>query len=160
MMEKILLLILVSSEIFILSSCLLIRQYHIVNQPLNWTEAQTYCRQKYTDLATIENSEEMDQLINTTSSAGSSADFWIGLYHEINYRWSDGFTGSITGNSYNDRTSQDTSNASGGQICIVVYSHSDHYHWSDSSCSSLFPFVCNNGKTFTKNICKVYFTIK
>uniref|UniRef100_A0A3P9I6V2 C-type lectin domain-containing protein n=1 Tax=Oryzias latipes TaxID=8090 RepID=A0A3P9I6V2_ORYLA len=151
MMEKILLLVLVSSEIFILSSCLIIRQYHIVNQPLNWTEAQTYCRQKYTDLATIENSEEMDQLINTTLSANSSNNFWIGLYNQINYRWSDGFNGSFTGNSYNDKTSQDSSNVRGGQICIVVYWHSDHYHWSDSSCSSLFPFVCNNGKTFTKN---------
>uniref|UniRef100_A0A8C8DRA0 C-type lectin domain-containing protein n=1 Tax=Oryzias sinensis TaxID=183150 RepID=A0A8C8DRA0_9TELE len=152
MMEKILLLVLVSSDIFILSSCLLIRQYHIVNQPLNWTEAQTYCREKYTDLATVENSEEMDQLINTTSSVGSSSDFWIGLYNEINWRWSDGFNGSFTGNRYNDKTSQDSSNARGGQICIVVYSHSDHYHWSDSNCSSSFPFVCNNGKTFTKNI--------
>uniref|UniRef100_A0A3P9MDE3 C-type lectin domain-containing protein n=1 Tax=Oryzias latipes TaxID=8090 RepID=A0A3P9MDE3_ORYLA len=153
MMEKILLLVLVFSEVFILSSCLLIRQYHFVNQPLNWTEAQTYCRQKYTDLATIENSEEMDQLMNTTLSAGSSADFWIGLYNQINYRWSDGFSGSFTGNSYDEWTSQDSSHSRSRQICMVPYWHSDHYHWSDSSCSSLFPFVCNNGKTFTENTC-------
>uniref|UniRef100_A0A8C7WSG7 C-type lectin domain-containing protein n=1 Tax=Oryzias sinensis TaxID=183150 RepID=A0A8C7WSG7_9TELE len=114
---------------FFVSFFLFNSKYHIVNQPLNWTEAQTNCRQKYTDLATIENSEEMDQLINTTLSAGSSNNFWIGLYNEINYRWSDGFNGSFTGNSYNDR-----------QICMVPYWHSDHYHWSDSSCSSLFPF--------------------
>uniref|UniRef100_A0A3P9L181 C-type lectin domain-containing protein n=1 Tax=Oryzias latipes TaxID=8090 RepID=A0A3P9L181_ORYLA len=141
--------------IFILSSSLLIRQYHFVNQPLNWTEAQTYCRQKYTDLATIENSEEINELINTISSFGYSNYFWIGLYNEINYRWSDGFTGSFTGNSYDYWTSQDSSHSRSDQFCMGVYWYPQNYwnhYWFDSSCSSLFPFVCNNGKTFTENI--------
>ncbi|XP_023804722.1 L-selectin-like [Oryzias latipes] len=155
MMEKILLLVYVSSEVFILSSCLLIRQYHIVNQPLNWTEAQTYCRQKYTDLATIENSKEMDQLMNTISSFGYSYEFWIGLYNEISWRWSDGFNGSFTGNSNNYYywTTQDSSHSRGDQICLAAYWNNQNYqyqYWSDSSCSSLLHFVCNNGKTFTK----------
>ncbi|XP_023821797.1 macrophage mannose receptor 1-like [Oryzias latipes] len=150
MMEKILLLVLVSSEIFLLSSCLLIRQYHFVNQPLNWTEAQTYCRQKYTDLAPIENSKEMDKLINTISSAGYSYHIWIGLYNEMNCRWSDGFIGSFTGNNYNYNywTSQDTSNARSDQLCMGVYWNQQNYqyhYWFDSSCGSLYPFVCNNG---------------
>uniref|UniRef100_A0A3P9I636 C-type lectin domain-containing protein n=1 Tax=Oryzias latipes TaxID=8090 RepID=A0A3P9I636_ORYLA len=113
------------TEIFILSSCLIIRQYHIVNQPLNWTEAQTYCRQKYTDLATIENSEEMDQLINTISSFGYSYEFWIGLYNEINYRWSEGFNGSFTGNSY--WTTQDSSHSRSDQICLAAYWYYAYY---------------------------------
>uniref|UniRef100_H2M376 C-type lectin domain-containing protein n=1 Tax=Oryzias latipes TaxID=8090 RepID=H2M376_ORYLA len=118
-----------STEIFLLSSCLLIRQYHFVNQPLNWTEAQTYCRQKYTDLAPIENSKEMDKLINTISSAGYSYHIWIGLYNEMNCRWSDGFIGSFTGNNYNYNywTSQDTSNARSDQL-------------------SRFPFICYGSK--------------
>ncbi|RVE60238.1 hypothetical protein OJAV_G00178910 [Oryzias javanicus] len=62
-MMKILQLVLVFSEIFIQSSCLLIRQYHYISNPLNWTEAQTYCRQNYIDLATIESSEEMDKFL-------------------------------------------------------------------------------------------------
>uniref|UniRef100_A0A8C7YZS9 C-type lectin domain-containing protein n=1 Tax=Oryzias sinensis TaxID=183150 RepID=A0A8C7YZS9_9TELE len=106
------------TEIFILSSSLLIRQYHIVNQPLNWTEAQTYCRKKYTDLATIENSEEMNQLINTISSFGYSNNFWIGLYNEINWRWSEGFNGSFTGNSY--WTTQDSSHSRSDQIFTLL----------------------------------------
>uniref|UniRef100_A0A3P9L1H3 C-type lectin domain-containing protein n=1 Tax=Oryzias latipes TaxID=8090 RepID=A0A3P9L1H3_ORYLA len=146
------------SCIFILSSCLPVRQYHFVSQLLNWTEAQTFCRQKYTDLATIENSEEMDQLMNTTLSAEYTPEFWVGLYSEIKWRWSDGFTGNITDNNYNNWASQDSSNALGGQICMIALwhdvdsTHPQHYHWNDSSCSSLLPFVCNKGKTFTKNI--------
>uniref|UniRef100_A0A4W6DFY2 C-type lectin domain-containing protein n=1 Tax=Lates calcarifer TaxID=8187 RepID=A0A4W6DFY2_LATCA len=48
----------------------------------NWTEAQTYCRETYTDLATIENTEEMNQLINTVSSAGKNL-VWVGLYRQL-----------------------------------------------------------------------------
>uniref|UniRef100_A0A3B3HIU8 C-type lectin domain-containing protein n=1 Tax=Oryzias latipes TaxID=8090 RepID=A0A3B3HIU8_ORYLA len=84
--------------VFLLSSCLLIHQYHVFNQRLNWIEAQTYCRHKYTDQATIENSEEMDQLINTIT--GSYSNLWIGLYNEINWRWSDGFIGGFTREPY------------------------------------------------------------
>uniref|UniRef100_A0A3P9I6S5 C-type lectin domain-containing protein n=1 Tax=Oryzias latipes TaxID=8090 RepID=A0A3P9I6S5_ORYLA len=128
------------------------------HQLLNWTEAQTFCRQKYTDLATIENSDEMDQLMNTTLSADYTPEFWVGLYSEIKWRWSDGFTGNITDNNYNNWASQDSSNALGGQICMIALwhdvdsTHPQHYHWNDTSCSSLYPFVCNTGKTFTKNI--------
>ncbi|XP_024143228.2 macrophage mannose receptor 1 [Oryzias melastigma] len=85
----------------------------------------------------------MDQLMETVSSAGYKSGFWIGLYIEINWRWSDGFSGSFTGNSY--ETSVNPSNCLSDQICMIVYWHSEHHHWSDSNCSSVFPFVCYNG---------------
>uniref|UniRef100_A0A3B5L5Y2 C-type lectin domain-containing protein n=1 Tax=Xiphophorus couchianus TaxID=32473 RepID=A0A3B5L5Y2_9TELE len=68
--------------------------YHFVNQYLNWTEAQSYCRQTHTDLATVLSSEEKNRFMSTLSSAGYSSDVWIGLFDEIDWRWSDGFTGS------------------------------------------------------------------
>uniref|UniRef100_A0A3B3HUL3 C-type lectin domain-containing protein n=1 Tax=Oryzias latipes TaxID=8090 RepID=A0A3B3HUL3_ORYLA len=128
-------------------TCPRVWSYHFVSQFLNWTEAQTFCRQKYTDLATIENSDEMDQLMNTTLSAEYTPEFWVGLYSEIKWRWSDGFTGSITDNNYNNWASQDSSNALGGQICMI------HYHWNDTSCSSLYPFVCNTAETEDGKLC-------
>ncbi|KAI3376352.1 hypothetical protein L3Q82_016836 [Scortum barcoo] len=70
-----------------ISTCLL-HQYHFVAEPMNWTEAQTYCREKYTDLATIENTEEMNQLVSTISSSGYSSDVWIGLYSTVSWRCS------------------------------------------------------------------------
>ncbi len=66
------------------SSC----QYHFVNESKSWTEAQRYCRQNYTDLATINNMEEMNRLINTVNGSYSGS-VWIWLYDDVNsWRWS------------------------------------------------------------------------
>ncbi|KAJ7997562.1 hypothetical protein DPEC_G00230290 [Dallia pectoralis] len=62
-------------------------QYHLVNMNKNWTEAQSYCRETYTDLATVSDTEDYDSLtclINST--LGSSGRAWIGL--KFNWRWS------------------------------------------------------------------------
>uniref|UniRef100_A0A8C6M691 C-type lectin domain-containing protein n=1 Tax=Nothobranchius furzeri TaxID=105023 RepID=A0A8C6M691_NOTFU len=77
------------SQGFILSSCL-VRQYFLIDQSLNWTEAQTYCRQKHVDLSTTENATELTRLVNTLSFAGYTSDVWIGLFNEVTWKWSDG----------------------------------------------------------------------
>ncbi|XP_076145792.1 uncharacterized protein LOC143127990 isoform X3 [Alosa pseudoharengus] len=55
------------------------RQYHYVADPKKWTEAQTYCREKHIDLATISDSEELQSFLDWSQSISASA--WIGLYH-------------------------------------------------------------------------------
>ncbi|RVE55576.1 hypothetical protein OJAV_G00234880 [Oryzias javanicus] len=146
-MKKILQLVLVFSEIFIQSSCLLIRQYHYISNPLNWTEAQTYCRQNYIDLATIESSEEMDKFLkaierpteleSTVKTNSRYGDFWIGLNNEINWKWSDGFSGGITADNY--WTSEDQYHSRTDQICLTT---SKTNRLSDFDCDSLLTFIC------------------
>ncbi|KAE8293743.1 hypothetical protein D5F01_LYC08857 [Larimichthys crocea] len=70
------------------------RQYHFVYELKTWTEARSYCREKYTDLATIDNMEDMNTL-NSMVDLSKMADIeykhraWIGLYDDLDsWRWS------------------------------------------------------------------------
>ncbi|XP_067436959.1 macrophage mannose receptor 1-like [Thunnus thynnus] len=122
----------------IFSTCRL-HQYHFVAEPMNWTEAQNYCRETYTDLATIENTEDMNQLINTVSSAGYNSQVWIGLYRVIDWKWSDGYRGS--GAEYRNWKS--------GYPYLSINVHcvltGCGHVWWDHYCEEDFKFVCYNG---------------
>ncbi|XP_061576473.1 secretory phospholipase A2 receptor-like isoform X1 [Cololabis saira] len=143
-MEKILLGLLFLSECLVLSTCL-VRRYHFVGQKLTWTEAQKYCREKHTDLATMQNHEEQNQLRNTLSSAGSSSDVWIGLRHEVDWKWSDGFNG--TGADYTDWRSGFPIFHSCRWFCVYIVWSSSSYSssWGDYPCQSRIRFLCYKG---------------
>uniref|UniRef100_A0A3P8TH72 C-type lectin domain-containing protein n=1 Tax=Amphiprion percula TaxID=161767 RepID=A0A3P8TH72_AMPPE len=78
--------------------CSGLHQYQFIDEPKTWGEAQQYCREKFTDLATVDNMEDVAQL---TAAAGSgySGRVWIGLYDKSrSWGWSmrdDGYYGTI-----------------------------------------------------------------
>ncbi|KAL2099669.1 hypothetical protein ACEWY4_004063 [Coilia grayii] len=56
------------------------------DEPKTWSEAQDYCRKKFTDLVSIRSEEENDKVHKTQVNTGSS---WIGLFGD-KWDWSDG----------------------------------------------------------------------
>src|SRR4029434_1222512 len=68
-----------------LSSCVP-RQFHVVKEKKTWTEAQRYCREEFTDLATIDNMREMEMLNSTMNEAGAEKP-WIGLKQGSSPKW-------------------------------------------------------------------------
>ncbi|KAL3987688.1 hypothetical protein ACER0C_014803 [Sarotherodon galilaeus] len=56
-----------------------------VNLNKTWKDAQSYCREHYTDLASVRNQSENEQLKNMLNSASA----WIGFYRN-SWKWSDG----------------------------------------------------------------------
>ncbi|XP_015257241.1 PREDICTED: macrophage mannose receptor 1-like [Cyprinodon variegatus] len=143
MMEKILFGLLFFLDWVVLSTCLHY-QYYFVDQSLNWTEAQTYCRKKHTDLATILNPEEQNQLNNTLTSAGHSSDVWIGMFSEINWKWSDGYTGS--GADYRHWTSNQPYITNPDEYCVGL---NHNRGWADYICTGKHHFMCYKAMTWS-----------
>ncbi|KAM8746791.1 uncharacterized protein AB9X84_014964 [Acanthopagrus schlegelii] len=124
------------------------RQFYFVSTPLNWTDAQSFCRQTYTDLATIENTADVNAVISTTSSYTGEA--WIGLYDELinSWRWSLNDS-SFYGDGETEYRNWDTgqpNNLGGQQHCVELFTGSPYFGtWGDTQCSDVKPFVCYNG---------------
>uniref|UniRef100_A0AAQ5XUG8 C-type lectin domain-containing protein n=1 Tax=Amphiprion ocellaris TaxID=80972 RepID=A0AAQ5XUG8_AMPOC len=62
--------------------------YHVVKAAMTWSDAQSYCREKYTDLVTINSMEDMVRLRDQLGGKDDDQ-FWIGLYGDLdNWKWS------------------------------------------------------------------------
>ncbi|XP_066540734.1 P-selectin-like [Hoplias malabaricus] len=64
-------------------------QFHFVKEFKSWTEAQSICRKKYTDLATVDDMEDMRRLLESVNGTYNGS-VWLGLYDDIekSWRWS------------------------------------------------------------------------
>ncbi|XP_055362980.1 macrophage mannose receptor 1-like isoform X2 [Betta splendens] len=65
--------------------CLCLHKYHFVNNSKTFQEAQVFCKTYFTDLATVDNMVDMQQLVAAFDS-GYEGSAWIGLY-DIDWAW-------------------------------------------------------------------------
>ncbi|XP_043953344.1 tenascin-X-like [Gambusia affinis] len=124
------------------------RQYYFVGSAQTWTNAQSVCRQDYTDLATIENLADVDAVLRTNPSYSGKA--WIGLYDELYNSWKWSLTDSsfYGAGEYTFRNwiSGSPNNFGGQQYCVRFLSDSFYLGgWDDRQCSDLRRFLCYTG---------------
>ncbi|XP_036375368.1 uncharacterized protein LOC118771466 [Megalops cyprinoides] len=123
-----------------LCSCLS-HQYHFVNVMMTWAEAQSYCRQSYTDLATIDSTEEVKALMEVTDSEYNSA--WIGLQRaeSASWRWSLADRGFYSEGEaeFRDWESGQPNDRVGTEDCVAVERNGK---WHDFPCQDNIYFVC------------------
>ncbi|XP_033981455.1 type-2 ice-structuring protein-like [Trematomus bernacchii] len=98
---------------------------------MTWTEAQSYCREHHTDLASVRNPAE-SQLIVELSPVGYRA--WIGLYRD-SWKWSDGSNSSFK------YWAEKEPNYRASKVCVAA-AFDDSGKWEDLDCGVKKPFIC------------------
>uniref|UniRef100_A0A3Q2V8V4 C-type lectin domain-containing protein n=1 Tax=Haplochromis burtoni TaxID=8153 RepID=A0A3Q2V8V4_HAPBU len=104
------------------------REYHFVNQLKTWTEAQSYCREHFTDLVTIYNSNINQLLFSMSPRINAFA--WIGLYDD-RYSWKCTHEFLIWANG------QPTS-ANVKEYCVALQGQTQ---MDDRPCGASYPFL-------------------
>ncbi|XP_056089252.1 C-type mannose receptor 2-like [Rhinichthys klamathensis goyatoka] len=153
-MERITLTSLLLTAVVSLSAGAL-RQYHFVNERKNWTEAQTHCREKYTDLATITDTQHQTDAERVIKSVNPDPGrVWIGL--KKTWIWSLNDPTFYTANESQYRNWAPASQQSqppykaqpeGDGDCVFMMKADGQWH--DEACSSTRPFICYNASSKT-----------
>ena len=104
----------------------------------NWADAQRYCRENHTDLASVRNEAENEKI---KTVLGSADEAWIGLFRDA-WEWSDGSTSSFRHWETGEPDNGDNSNG----ICAEIKKMSSG-QWYDAGCQHSSNFICYEGKS-------------
>ncbi|XP_039626098.1 E-selectin-like [Polypterus senegalus] len=142
-MMDIILMILVGFRLFVL----LVHgsqefNYHYVKEPMNWTNAQAYCKSNFTDLVTITDEKELQEILNNlTKENVSDAVIWIGLkdINMTNGTWSNGET--FTYRNWNKGEPNNKQIACG---CMYYHRNEVNHNgtWNDCGCNNTRTAIC------------------
>uniref|UniRef100_A0A8D0AK07 C-type lectin domain-containing protein n=1 Tax=Sander lucioperca TaxID=283035 RepID=A0A8D0AK07_SANLU len=104
-----------------------------INTEMTWTEAQSYCRDRHTDVASVRNMTE-NQKVQAMIPAGVNW-VWIGLFRD-SWKWSDGST-----SSFSFWKNEQPDNKNGNETCVAA-DFSQSGAWEDWPCDMERAFIC------------------
>ncbi|XP_039996593.1 E-selectin-like [Xiphias gladius] len=128
-------------------------EYHFNEEGKTWDEAQSFCREKYTDLATVTNMTDATRLLG---SRENPAEAWIGLYSDpetCNKTWH----WSLPGVEFHDNETQwnsgEPNNKDNEENCGFMRRN---LRWGDISCLKSSDFICYNDRVVLINESKTW----
>ncbi|XP_062410772.1 macrophage mannose receptor 1-like [Sardina pilchardus] len=107
--------------------------YVLVTERKNWTDAQRYCREKHTDLASARNQAENEQIkgVIPHSNHLNPVLYWIGLFRDA-WEWSDGSSSTFRHWGAGEPNNQ-------GVACTEIEPSGQ---WKDADCGDGSHFIC------------------
>uniref|UniRef100_A0A3B5LLU2 C-type lectin domain-containing protein n=1 Tax=Xiphophorus couchianus TaxID=32473 RepID=A0A3B5LLU2_9TELE len=111
------------------------KKYHLIQERKTWAEAQSYCREKHTDLISGTKQLQDEEVKKETSSVGDDTYILIGLFRE-KWRWSDGSSFSFR----NWTKLFDYQAEYRGQCAMTVFDNGGR--WRNENCDGRKPFIC------------------
>ncbi|XP_063067928.1 macrophage mannose receptor 1-like [Engraulis encrasicolus] len=125
-----------------------LRQFHVVKEVKTWADAQQYCRETFTDLATIDNMVEMENLRRIIQEEGIKQ-AWIGLNYGSSPKWQ----WSLADRDFYGENEAEFRNWApghhGGTVvgdCVLSDLNGE---WFDDGCGYQHPFICYDGRNST-----------
>ncbi|TNN31651.1 C-type mannose receptor 2 [Liparis tanakae] len=109
----------------------------LITNTMTWTEAQSYCREHHTDLATVTDMEENEMVQNLVLSG---AFVWIGLFRDP-WKWSDGIDSSFK--NWNPLEPGEPEGSS--ETCVAADFSADGL-WETLDCNVKSAFICYSGE--------------
>lgn len=115
------------------------KEYVLIAKPMQWDEAQSYCRENHTDLVTIQSLGDMQMLSRIAAAGGVKSMTWTGLRRSSvkSWMWSSGDTPGLA--DYANWASLPSASQSCGAM-------RDDGKWLGVVCKTELPFVCQTGE--------------
>uniref|UniRef100_A0A8C4RT36 Secretory phospholipase A2 receptor-like n=1 Tax=Erpetoichthys calabaricus TaxID=27687 RepID=A0A8C4RT36_ERPCA len=122
-------------------------RYVWINERMNWSSAQNYCRVNYNDLVSIRNESENQEIMK--KAQGSP--FWISLFNHP-WKWSDGGTSTFqTPSNYWRRYGYCWDEQ---ELCVVSTQDGE---WREIDCTWSSPFFCSKRKETKRVFLRISF---
>ncbi|KAK0148187.1 Lymphocyte antigen 75 [Merluccius polli] len=119
--------------------------YHYISKKISWQEAQSYCRERNSDLATISNMEDNNRALKSVEDKKkqnmSKPNVWIGLNKnnaQEAWRWSED---SSKASFCNWKENEPSGMKNDQQNCVEMRPDGC---WNDVQCHHKSPFICND----------------
>lgn len=120
------------------------RHYILRENSASFADAQKYCRDKYTDLASVHNAEDLEKLKEILHGR---LNVWIGLHADTEaWRWSQRtkpFNNPTVVGYRNWATGEPDAGSASYKSCVAM---SVDGTWSAETCTTEYEFVCYRGK--------------
>ncbi|XP_008277950.1 cell wall protein IFF6-like [Stegastes partitus] len=113
------------------------RQFTVIEKKMSWSDAQLYCRDRYTDLASVRNEEENRKIQRLTKESST----WIGLFRTR--EWSD------QSDSTYRYWREGQPDHVGRELSCTATDLGNAGLWSDEDCSKQLSFICYEENDFS-----------